>query len=51
MSVSHRDPWRYRCPEGHCSWRSTQAGYYCEVCKSAFPVLRDMSADGEEVRV
>lgn len=27
-----KQPWRYRCPEGHSNWQPTQDGYYCESC-------------------
>lgn len=40
--MSSAEPWRYRCPEGHCSWSPRVAGYfYCERCDERFPELVD----------
>jgi len=32
------DPWRYRCPEGHCSTenRPGRGGYYCKMCDEMY---------------
>jgi len=49
-----KDPYRYRCPEGHASWRSRDSGlnqaqgnYYCATCQrygdgGPFDELMDM---------
>lgn len=39
--------WRYRCPEGHCQWKTLVNGYYCRQCDKNgdgghFDELRDM---------
>lgn len=39
------DPWRLRCPDGHCSWTSRGAEYYCEVCDQYFARLVDAKHD------
>jgi len=38
--MTEREPWRYRCPEGHTNWQSRQSGihhseapFYCMSCK------------------
>ena len=38
--MTEPDPWRYRCPEGHTTWTSTQSGmkqakapFYCISCQ------------------
>ena len=37
------DPWRLRCPEGHCSWEPRgDRGYYCEVCDRLYDELVDV---------
>jgi hypothetical protein len=40
------DPWRFRCPEGHCDWRTRADGYYCRVCGEHFDELEDVKAGG-----
>lgn len=37
------DKWRFRCPEGHASWRSDRLSdaYWCEHCDSEFKKLVD----------
>lgn len=30
--MTMRDPWRYRCPEGHASVRERSGRYWCETC-------------------
>lgn len=39
------DPWRLRCPEGHCSWSVRAHGYYCECCDRQFEYLVDAKHD------
>lgn len=36
-----RDPWRQRCPEGHCTWTSRGERYYCNSCDDYFDELID----------
>ena len=35
------EPWRRRCPEGHCSWTRYGERYYCEVCERHYDALVD----------
>lgn len=39
--MSGADPWRRRCPEGHCSWRPNSKGYYCRECQTNYDQLVD----------
>jgi len=55
-SDTHDDPWRYRCPNGHTSWKAvnswqkqSQSKYYCRSCQQYgndphFDELQDMKA-------
>jgi len=36
------DPWRRRCPEGHCDWSPRRDGYYCKVCEQRYDELVDL---------
>lgn len=36
-----REPWRWRCPEGHAAWQSASTGYLCRSCGEQFEELRD----------
>ena len=38
------DPWRLRCPNGHCAWRHRGDDYECEVCDERFDELTDWKA-------
>lgn len=52
QDASRKDPWRYRCPNGHASWHrrpgdQTPGNYYCECCQTYFDELQDMKASPE----
>lgn len=36
------DPWRKRCPEGHCSWVSRGDGIWCEQCDVVYQETVDV---------
>jgi len=43
-----KDPWRYRCPEGHSNWNYDGAGgrsHFCQTCGEAFDRLLDMKTN------
>lgn len=42
------EPWRLRCPAGHCSWETRVDGYYCEQCDEYFDQLRDAKTGAQK---
>lgn len=51
-SSKKQNDWRYRCPEGHCTWNPRADGtYYCRQCNEKdgrtghFDELRDMQEE------
>jgi len=41
------EPWRRRCPEGHCSWQRHGDEYYCEMCEARYATLVDAKTGHE----
>lgn len=39
------EPWRRRCPEGHCSWSPRGDEYYCEMCDATYDRLVDVKTE------
>lgn len=42
------EPWRHRCPEGHCSWQPCGDEYYCRCCDARFEALVDVTTGREQ---
>lgn len=49
-NVGNARSWRYRCPNGHTSWRhrTTKPGIYCTTCSQRHQYIIDAKT-GEEV--
>jgi hypothetical protein len=43
------EPWRLRCPRGHCTWTRRGDRYYCERCDRKYDNLIDVKEDDAEV--
>jgi len=47
LALDFEHPWRYRCPEGHSTWKPRANGYYCERCECVYAKLTDWKTKQE----